>query len=183
MPCIVKWPGHARPQTLNNGMMFIADFFSTFVTLAGGSLEQEHPLDSHDMTEMLFASDPSPRTEIVYEVTGSVRIPTIRQGDYKLMGDRLFNIINDPHETTDIAADNPWIVNTLQARLAEVGKERPPLGDKPLLMDPPLPYIYGLDENKKPPQWLVDRVEKVRATQPKEWAPGETPWPQAPKTP
>jgi hypothetical protein len=64
-----------------------------------------------------------------------------------------------------------------------VGKQRPPLGDKPLLMDPPLPYVYGLDENKNPPQWLKDAVDKVRATQPKEWAPGETPWPQAPKTP
>jgi hypothetical protein len=48
-------------------------------------------------------------------------------------------------------------------------------------MDPPLPCIYGLDENKNPPEWLKKAVDKVRAKQPKEWAPGETPWPQAPK--
>ena len=54
------------------------------------------------------------------------------------------------------------------------------LGDKPLLMDPPLPYVYGLNENRNAPQWLKEAVLKVRATQPKVWAPGETPWPPAP---
>ena len=73
------------------------------------------------------------------------------------------------------------IVKKLTARLDEVSKQRPPLGNKPLLMDPPLPYIYGLDENKLPPVWLREAVDRVRATQPKKWAPGETPWPQAPK--
>jgi hypothetical protein len=161
--------------------MFIADWYSTFITLAGGTHDQQMPVDSIDMTEMLFAGKPSLRTEIIYEVTGSVRLPTIRSGDYKLMGDMLFNINEDPSETTDIAARHPEIVRRLAARLEEVGKTRPPLGDKPLLMDPPLPYIYGLEENKNPPEWLKKAVDKVRAAQPKTWAPGETPWPQAPK--
>jgi hypothetical protein len=92
----------------------------------------------------------------------------------------LFNVKEDPHEKTDVAAKHPDVVKRLAARLKEVGAERPPLGDKPLLMEPPLPYIYGQEENKNPPEWLVEAVEKVRAKQPKEWAPGETPWPQAP---
>jgi hypothetical protein len=133
------------------------------------------------MTRMLFGGQPSPREEIIFEVAGSVRLPTIRSGDYKLMGDMLFNIKVDPYETTDIAAQNPRMVKKLAARLDEVGKQRPPLGDKPLLMDPPLPYIYGLEENKNPPKWLKRAVDKVRATQPKKWATGETPWPQAPQ--
>ena len=132
------------------------------------------------MTEMLFDNQPSPRKEIVFEVTGSVRLPTIRSGDFKLMGDMLFNIKDDPYEKQEIASKHPEVMKRLSVRLAAVGKERPPLGDKPLLMDPPLPYIYGQAENKNPPQWLKDAVNRVRATQPKKWAPGETPWPQAP---
>ncbi len=62
------------------------------------------------MTGMLFGGEPSPRDEIIFEVTGSVRLPTIRSGDYKLMGDMLFNIREDPGETTDIAANHPEIV-------------------------------------------------------------------------
>ena len=63
-------------------------------------------------------------------------------------------------------------------RLAAVDRERPPLGDKPLLMDPPLPYVYGMQENENPPEWLIKRVDQARAKQPQAWPPGETPWPQ-----
>ncbi|MGY8690750.1 MAG: arylsulfatase B, partial [Verrucomicrobiales bacterium] len=183
VPCVLRWPGHTKPGSSNDGMMFIADFFSTFVKLAGGSLKQERPLDAIDMTGMLFDGKPSPRHEIVFEVSGSVRTPTIRSGDFKLMGDLLYNVVLDPSEQTDISDKHPDIVKKLKARLEEVGKQRPPLGDKPLLMEPPLPYIYGMDENKAPAAWLVDHVNKVRAKQSQEWARGKTPWPQAPKAP
>ena len=181
VPCLVRWSGHTKPGSSNDGMMFIADWFSTFITLAGAKHEQKNTVDALDMTGMLFANQPSPRKEIVYEVTGSVRLPTIRSGDYKLMGDRLYDVRNDPGEKQDIAAARPDIVKRLAARLKEVDAERPPLGDKPLLMDPPLPYIYGQTENQNPPGWLQQAVDAVRATQPKEWAPGTTPWPQAPR--
>jgi len=180
-PCLLRWPGHTEPGSKQDGMMFIADFFATFVTLAGGSLKQDLPLDSINMTEMLFDNQPSSRQEIIFEVAGSVRLPTIRSGDFKLMGNMLFNIRTDPGELTDIAAQNPQRVAQLKARLAQVGTERPPLGEKPLLMDPPLPYVYGAMESQHVPEWLKQKVQAVRDKQPKEWAPGETPWPKAPQ--
>ncbi|MEZ5330007.1 MAG: arylsulfatase [Verrucomicrobiales bacterium] len=179
-PCVMRWPGKITPGTTRGGMMFIADFYSTMIALAGGKHEQARPVDALDMTGMLFEDEPSPRSEIIFEVAGSVRLPTIRSGDFKLMGDMLFNIKEDPSEQNDIAAGHSDIVKRLAARLEAVGKERPPLGDKPLLMDPPLPYIYGEAENSNPPEWLKLHVDAVRAAQPQEWAPGETPWPQAP---
>ena len=180
VPCVMRWPSNATAGSTNDAMMHVTDFFATFIKLAGGSLDQERPVDSHDMVAALFAGSDSPRDEIIYEVTGSVRIPTIRKGNFKLMGDVLFDIQNDPAETTDVAKDHPEIVKKLTARLAEAAKQRPPLGDKPLLMRPALPYVYGEDENKNVPAWLVEAVDAARAKQPKEWAPGETPWPQAP---
>ena len=180
MPCLLRWPGHTKPGTANDGMMFVADFYSTFIKLAGANAKQETKVDSLDMSAMLFRGASSPRREIVFEVTGSVRVPTIRSGDWKLMGEMLFNIARDPYEKKDVASEHPKVVKRLAARLAAVDRERPPLGDKPLLMDPPLPYIYGLKENANPPEWLVEHVDAVRAKQPKKWAPGETPWPQAP---
>ena len=179
-PAIVRWPGHTQPGTSRDGLMFIADFFPTFVTLAGGTHEQQRPIDGLDMTSMLFAGKESPRTEIIYDVAGSVRLPTIRRGDYKLMGDALYDIRQDPGERSNVAAQHPELVATLKARVSDVGQERPPLGDKPLVMDPPLPYVYGLNEQTDVPNWLIQAVEAVRARQPQEWAPGETPWPKAP---
>jgi arylsulfatase A-like enzyme len=183
VPCLMRWPGHLKAGTTSDAMMHVTDFFATFVTLGGGNLRQERPLDSLDMAATLLSGKPSPRTEIVFEVTGSVRIPTIRSGDFKLMGERLYNIKADPGETTDVAAQHPDRVRAMRKRLAAVDRERPPLGDKPLLMDPPLPYVYGMQENQDPPEWLIKRVDEARAKQPKEWPAGETPWPQAPALP
>ena len=180
-PAILRWPGKLEPGSTKDGMMFIADLFPTFITLAGGNHGQERPIDGIDMTSMLFEGSCSPRNEIIFDVAGSVRLPTIRSGDFKLMGDSLYNIAEDPGEQYDVAKQHPEVVAKLHARVTAVGKERPPLGDKPLLMDPPLPYVYGLEEQADVPCWLTDAVDAIRATQPKEWAPGETPWPKAPK--
>lgn len=181
VPCLARWPGKIASGSSNHEMMFIADWFSTLITLAGGEHSQPLPVDSIDMTPMLFDNQPSRRREIIFEVTGSVRLPTIRSSDYKLMGDMLFNIAKDPYEKQDIASSHPAIVARLAKRLATVGKQRPPLGDKPLIMESPLPYIYGEKESRQIPEWLRQHVDAVRAQQPKEWAEGETPWPQAPQ--
>lgn len=184
VPCVVRWPGRVAPGTEHDGMMFIADFYSTFITLAGGKHEQALPVDSIDMTAMLFAGrQTSPRTEVAFEVKGSVRAATLRAGDWKIMGDRLYNIEEDPYERFDVASKFPQVFARMKARLADLAAQRPPLGDKPLLMDPPLPFVYGMHENNEVPQWLIDHVQSVRATQPTEWAEGETPWPQAPELP
>ena len=182
-PAILRWPGHTKPGTTKDGLMYSClTFYPTFITLAGGKHEQERPIDGIDMTAMLFEGADSRRNEIVFDVAGSVRLPTIRRGDFKLMGDALYNIKKDPSEQTDVAAKHPQLVKELKARVTAVGGERPPLGDKPLLMDPPLPYVYGLTEQKDVPEWLTSqRSIKSARKQPTEWEPGETPWPKAPK--
>jgi len=179
-PAILRWPGHVAPGTSQDGLMFVADFFPTFITLAGGEHIQELAIDGIDMTRMLFEGEESPRTEIVFDVSGSVRLPTIRSGEFKLMGDVLYNIADDPSEQSDIAQQHVGLVKRLKSRLQTLGEQRPPLGTKPLLMEPPQPYVYGLQEQHDIPDWLIDTVDAVRATQPREWAPGETPWPKAP---
>jgi arylsulfatase A-like enzyme len=180
VPCLVRWPGHTKDGCKNDGMMFVSDWFSTFIALAGGKQNASKPVDAIDMTQMLFDGTESPRDEIVFEVAGSVRLPTIRKGDFKLMGDMLFNIKLDPYEQVDVAAMHPDIVRMLSNRLALLAGERPPLGDKPLLMEPALPYVYGMQENDAVPEWLKRHIDAIRSKQPQQWAAGETPWPKAP---
>lgn len=184
VPCIMRWPGKFRAGATSDAMMHIVDFLPTFVSIAGGTTQPCRPLDGMDMSAVLLDGQPSPRDEIIFEVAGSVRLPTIRSGDYKLMSDMLYNIVDDPSESTDIAAKHPDIVARLRERLETVGKQRPPLdqilGNPPRLMNPPQPFVYGESENQNAPQWLKQRVEAVRSRQPQSWAPGTTPWPQAP---
>lgn len=179
VPAILRWPGKITAGT-NDGLMHMIDLYPTLVRLAGGSLQQELPLDGLDMTEMLLRGGRSSRQEIIFEVTGSVRVPAIRQGNYKLVGHELFDLAQDPYETTDIAARHLELVTRLKQRLKEVSAERPALGEKAALMIPPLPYVYGEDENRDPPAWLKEIVEARRRFQPQELPPGVTPWPKPP---
>ena len=114
-------------------------------------------------------------------MSGSVRWPAIRKGKYKLVGEELYDLEKDPSEKNDLARKLPEVVKELKARVTAAGKERPPLTGMNRLMTPALPWVYGQEANAKAPAWLKEEVQKVRDTQPTEWAPGTTPWPQAPK--
>lgn len=181
VPCIFHWPGKIKQGTSNDALMYIGDLYNTFVSLGSGSLEQELPLDGIDMSEVILSDAKSPREEIVFEVSQSVRFPAIRLGDYKLIGGELYNIISDPEESQNIAEANPDIVQQLKDRLDVLGNERPPMPDMSLLMSPALPWVYGQQENATAPEWLKAHMRAIRATQPQSWAEGTTPWPQAPK--
>ncbi len=180
VPCVFRWPRNLEAGSANNGMMHIVDLYSTFISLGKGSHRQKRAVDSIDMTDTIFGNKSSPRNEIIFEVSGSVRFPAIRTGDYKLIGEELYNVIVDPSEREDIASKHPQIVERLSKRVAQAGAERPPMPDVSRLMSPALPWIYGQEENANAPEWVKEEIRRIRATQPKEWAPGTTPWPQAP---
>ncbi len=181
VPCVLRWPGRLPAAATNDALLHVTDLYPTLVTLAGGSLAQSLPLDGYDATETIFADRPSPRQEIIVEATGSVRLPTIRSGRFKLVGEQLYDIEADPSELHDIATAQPDLVERLRARLAAVSRERPPLGELPILMTPALPWVYGRDENATAPEWVKAEVQALRATQPQSYPPGKTPWPQPPQ--
>ena len=142
-------------------MMFIADWFSTFITLAGGKHEQELPVDAIDMTGMLFGGKPSPRDEIIFEVAGSVRLPTIRSGDYKLMGDMLFNIQRTPARDGH-RPQHPKIVKELQAARRRRRQGTPAAG-RQTAADGPAPALHLRTGGKKEsPRGWEDRREGPR---------------------
>jgi hypothetical protein len=112
------------------------------------------------MTNLLFSGSPSPRDEIIFEVSGSVRFPAIRKGKYKLIGKELYDLEIDPSEKKDIAAKYPKIVKHLNDRVTAIGKERPALKGTNRLMTPALPWVYGQKENATVPDWVKQEVKK-----------------------
>ena len=161
-------------------MMHVTDFYPTLIHMAGGSIEQNLPIDGINMTSMILQGAKSQREEIIFEVSNSVRPPALRLGDYKLIGEELYNIIEDPKEQVDLATVSPDIALRLKARIDAVGNERPPMPNMELLMTPALPWVYGQKENANVPEWVKEHMRPIRAAQPQEWAKGTTPWPQAP---
>ena len=181
VPCVINWPGKISPGSSNNSLMHVTDFYHTLISLGGGAVDQADPVDSYDFSEVILNGEESQqRQEIIFEVSGSVRPPAIRLGDYKLIGDELFNINSDPGEKDDISSEHPEVVAKLRNRIEQESAKRPPLPQM-RLMTPALPWVYGEQENKLVPYWVKQLVQTVRNQQPQEWKPGETPWPQPPK--
>jgi arylsulfatase A-like enzyme len=95
VPCIVRWPGHVAPDSVQNGIMSGLDWLPTFLNLAGNSniTEQllkgvklgdrtyKNHLDGYDQTAMLTGKGPSNRHEIFY--LGESTIGAVRIDDYK----------------------------------------------------------------------------------------------------
>ena len=95
VPCIVRWPGHVAPDSVQNGIMSGLDWLPTFAAIAGnpnvtdqllkgvkfGDRTYKNHLDGYDQTAMLTGKGPSNRHEIFY--LGESTIGAVRIDDYK----------------------------------------------------------------------------------------------------
>lgn len=162
VPCVMRWPGKIKAGIVVDEMLHVVDFYPTIVRLAGGSLEQPLPLDGRDAWPTITQGKPTPHTEIVLSVPGfedsETGTPAIRVGDFKLVGDELYNIPQDPSEKKNLADQEPEKVRALKARLAQLATERRPPEPHDRIAEGKL-FIYGEEENKAGvPDWAKKAV-------------------------
>jgi arylsulfatase A-like enzyme len=119
VPCIVRWPGHVAPDSVQNGIMSGLDWLPTFAAMAGnptvtqdllkgvkfGDRTYKNHLDGYDQTAMLTGKGPSARHEIFY--LGESTIGAVRIDDYK------YRFIDQPQGWLGVKnhPDVPTIVN------------------------------------------------------------------------
>ena len=125
VPAVVNWPGHLDSGRTVDGMIHVVDMYPTLAGLAGASTAKAKPLDGLDVWPTISKGEPSPRTEVVYNV--ELFRAGIRQGDWKLIWRtplpetvELYDIAQDPSERNNLAADNPDKVVTLKKRANEL---------------------------------------------------------------
>jgi len=123
---LANWPGRIKART-EDGIMHAVDVYPTLTTLAGASTAKCKPLDGVNVWGTLAGGEPSPRTEVVYNVEPFRA--AIRQGKWKLVWQtmlpsrvELYNLEKDPSETTNVAAEHPERVAALQQRIEELAK-------------------------------------------------------------
>lgn len=143
VPAFVNWPGHV-PAAVVKEMIHVVDMLPTLSKLAEASTGKSKPLDGIDVWPAIAEGKASGRDEVVYNVEpfrGAVR-----QGDWKLVWRcmlptalELYNLAEDPNETTDLAAKNPEKVKALQARLEQLAKE----SEKPLFMETAMGAVFS----------------------------------------
>lgn len=122
---LANWPGKIQAGITVQGLIHVVDLYPTLAKLAGASTAKCKPLDGLDVWSTISRGEPSPRTEIVYNVEAFRA--GIRQGDWKLIWRaplpsklELYNVVQDPSEKNNVAAEHPDRVAALQKRANEL---------------------------------------------------------------
>lgn len=144
IPCIARWPGKIPAGTECTELTVTFDFLPTFANLVGAATPADRIIDGRDIWPLLSGANDakSPHDAFFYYYLDQLQC--VRSGEWKLrlplengfgtlnrtrpapISLALFNVADDPAETTDLAAANPDIVNRLSAYAEEA---RADLGD------------------------------------------------------
>ncbi|MEZ9145737.1 sulfatase [Vibrio sp. 10N.286.52.C3] len=130
VPAIFNWPGKIEPARVT-GMGSTLDILPTLAALTNQELPKDMVFDGYDLSPTLLEGEPTERVDMPYYWAGEMF--AYRYGDYKIHFNlfdvlnhgfkkvnydkpELYNLMADPGERFDIAADNPEIVEELTKR-------------------------------------------------------------------
>ena len=120
-PFIARWPGHI-PVGTNSAMFSLHDLLPTVAALVGQPLPTDAGPDAQNVLPALLGqTSQSPRSALVMQNNGSSPL-AVRQDAWKLLpsSSELYNLANDVREATNVFAQNPQRVATLNALLAQI---------------------------------------------------------------
>jgi len=129
VPALMWWPGRLPAGRVSDQVMTVQDVFPTLASAAGGKPLAAKPLDGEDLWPAILAGRSVTRGDLFFAVEpgDETRQLAVRRGAWKLIRriekptghhtDLLFNIEEDPRETTDLATKNPQLVRELGAEL------------------------------------------------------------------
>ncbi|HLX70524.1 MAG TPA: arylsulfatase [Verrucomicrobiae bacterium] len=122
VPCIIRWPGHVKPGTVENGIFSGLDWFPTLLAAAGnpditdqllkgvklGDRTYKNHLDGYNQLDLLEGKGPSKRHEIFY--FAGPTLGALRIDDFK------FQFYQQPWgwPGEKVTTDMPTIVNLRQ---------------------------------------------------------------------
>lgn len=124
-PFVAVWPGKIAPGTESDRLVALYDLMPTFLDLAGSKPPGD--LDGVSILPTLLGDWQAPRTFLYWSFPGYGGQQAIRTERWKLLrrgmgkGNRdweLYDLLADPGESKNVAADNPDVVRRLSA-LAE----------------------------------------------------------------
>ena len=122
VPCVVRWPGHIKPGTVENGIFSGLDWFPTLMAAAGnqditnqllkgvklGDRSYKNHLDGYNQMDLLEGKGPSARHELFH--FGGPHLGAVRLDDFK------FTFFEQPWgwPGEKVTTDMPIMVNIRQ---------------------------------------------------------------------
>ncbi len=139
VPGIVRWPGKIKPGTTCDIPVIGSDLFPTLLRVAGADLPADRTIDGVDVLPLLTGRSASVERKVpLYwrlDMAPHGLHMALRQGDWKLLASRdlghfeLYNLKDDPKETTDLREKEPERFASLRQELtalnARVEEEGP----------------------------------------------------------
>ena len=131
-PTFAWWPGHVPAGRVTDTVAGTIDLLPTFVSLAGGTVPTDKPIDGADISSLLLGQSTAAARKAHFFYRG-YDLEAVRSGPWKLAlkpqvfsmglrkggvtepGLRLYNLVTDIGETTDVSAQHPEIVKELKA--------------------------------------------------------------------
>ena len=137
VPCLMRWPGRVPAGTVCDQLSTMMDMLPTFAKLADVEKLPAKPIDGKSILPLILGKPGAKTPHEAFYYYRLDQLQAVRSEQWKLylkLGgsapggqDRLYDVVKDPGETTDLAATSPAIVKRL-ARLADAAREE--LGDK-----------------------------------------------------
>lgn len=127
VPQAVVWPRHIRPGSVTNQITISMDLFPTCCAAAGVAVDDH--IDGTDILPALRGESQNIHRDLFWtRKEGTLRymgqsVWAMRSGDWKLVQNsvekpfELFNLVEDPLETTDVRAQHKSTYNELAAKL------------------------------------------------------------------
>lgn len=151
-PCVMRWPGHVPAGTTCSELAATIDILPTMARLIGADLPADRPIDGRDIGPLLTGQAGAKTPHDAFYYYWDRELQAVRSGPWKLhfphayrtlagapghdgkpgpyrqgrIGLALFNLEDDPGETTNVAPEHPDVVAHLES-LAE--QARADLGD------------------------------------------------------
>ncbi len=131
-PGIARWPGKIRPGTTCDVPIIGSDLFPTMLGLAGAKVPQDRVIDGVDVLPALLGAKAVERKVPLYwrlgMATHGLHI-AMRQGDWKILAAEdlskfeLYNLKDDPKETTDLRQREPERFEALRKELVALNAQ------------------------------------------------------------
>ncbi|MEZ6058974.1 MAG: arylsulfatase [Planctomycetaceae bacterium] len=142
VPFVVRWPGKIQAGSVSDQLVSFVDLLATLAAITDFELPDGAGPDSHDFSAVLLGTQPADqpvRTSLALQ-SGS-GFMTIREGHWKLIEglgsggfsqpsritpgtndppSQLYNLKDDPAETTNLYSQNPEVVGNLRRVLTEI---------------------------------------------------------------
>ena len=115
-PMIINWPGKIPKGKIVNQIASGIDLLPTLKDLTGIKTQPKKPLDGVSLLPLIMKENPSWQDRNIYNYwRGKL---SLRNQNYRLdYQDQLFDMVNDPGQTTDISKERPQVVKEmLEAR-------------------------------------------------------------------